>query len=79
MEPLTNQDRLNRLEWERPENWTNWGVWSELDTRIWVPKRNPALGSTVNLAHRSARLTLIGLFTVPLAMVLLIVLLAIVR
>ena len=34
-----------------------WGVYNDPhDPRLIVPKMNPALGWTVNIAHRSARL-----------------------
>jgi len=53
---MDNHELMNQQEWERPENWTGWlGVYrSPRDTRTWVPKRNPALGWTLNFAHRGA-------------------------
>jgi len=39
-----------------------WGFYNDPhDPRLIVPKLNPALGWTVNIAHRSARLALIGM------------------
>lgn len=38
----------------------NWGLYNDPnDPRLVVPKMNPALGWTVNVAHPSARLALI--------------------
>lgn len=70
------QDLLNQQEWERAENWSGWlGLYrSGHDTRLWVPKRNPARGRTLNFAHRAAWWSLLGLFTVPLGVLVLFVL-----
>jgi uncharacterized membrane protein len=51
------QIETNRDEWNNPQNWT--GGWfslyrSDRDSRLWVPKRNPALGFTLNFARRGA-------------------------
>ena len=71
--PMDNQELINQQEWERRENWSGWlGTYrSARDTRVWVPKRNPALGSTLNFAHRGAWWSLVGLLTVPLGFVVL--------
>lgn len=71
--PMDNQEPMNEQEWKRPENWTGWlGTYrSARDTRLWVPKRNPARGWTLNFAHRAAWWSLVGLFTVPLGFVVL--------
>jgi uncharacterized membrane protein len=54
-----NQDELNDLEWGRPDNWTSLGLYRcARDPRILVPKRNPVLGWTVNIAHRGGRVWL---------------------
>ncbi|HEX6616526.1 MAG TPA: DUF5808 domain-containing protein [Gemmatimonadales bacterium] len=66
-------DARNTREWARPENWRGGplGLYSsELDTRVWVPKRNPAMGWTVNLAHWQGRLVLAALLALPLALLL---------
>ena len=78
---MEEQDRINQQEWQRPENWCGplRTYCSPRDTRIWVPKRNPALGWTVNCAHRAGRWWLVGLFTVPIAFLLLLVLYQILR
>ena len=73
----SGQDATNDQEWSRPENWTGWlgSYRSERDTRLWVPKRNPAMGWTLNFARRGSYWTMVGLSAVPLGMVLLFVLL----
>jgi uncharacterized membrane protein len=66
-----DQEAVNEREWARPEHWSRLGFYrSALDTRTWVPKRNPALGWTVNMAHRSGRLSLLALLLVPMVLVL---------
>lgn len=48
-----NQESVNESEWNNPANW--WGGFlyhSRLDDRIWVPKRSPAFGATINLGRR---------------------------
>ncbi|MFM9026505.1 MAG: DUF5808 domain-containing protein [Bacteroidota bacterium] len=37
------------------------------DPRVWLPKRNPMMGWTVNFAHRAAIWWLIGLMAIPMA------------
>jgi uncharacterized membrane protein len=44
-----------------------------------VPKRNPAMGWTLNFARRGSYWTMVGLLAVPLGMVLLFVLLLTLR
>lgn len=42
--------------------YNSWGFYNDPnDPRMVVPKMNPALGWTVNIAHRSARLALVGI------------------
>jgi uncharacterized membrane protein len=68
-----HQDEINDREWHDPTNWTG-GVLrryaSERDTRLWVPKSNPTLGWTLNFAHPSSMVCLVGLVLVPVLMVL---------
>lgn len=73
---MESQDLINQREWDRPENWRGFlgSYRSGRDIRIWVPKRNPRLGWTLNFAHRGAYWTLAGLLTVPLGSLLLLVL-----
>ena len=65
-----DQDAVNEREWARPENWTGWlGTYrSELDDRIWVPKRW-GVGWTPNVAHRQGRLFLASLFILPVTII----------
>lgn len=61
----------NQSEWENPRNWSGgvFGIYkSERDTRLWVPKRNPKLGWTVNFAKPSAVVWLSPLIGVPIAL-----------
>lgn len=70
-----NQDEINRDEWTRPANWRGGmlAVYvSPLDTRVWVPKRPPGLGWTLNFAHRRSWLWLAALIGGPLALALLV-------
>jgi uncharacterized membrane protein len=75
------QELLNQQEWEHPDNWTGpLGIYrSARDTRLWVPKRNPAYGWTLNFAHRAAWWSLLGLFTVPIGFLVLYLLLRLIR
>jgi uncharacterized membrane protein len=75
------QDAINEQEWNRPDNWRGrlGNYRSTRDTRLWVPKRNPRLGWTLNFAHPASRWTCLGLFTVPIAFVLLFVLVQIAK
>jgi uncharacterized membrane protein len=65
---MERQDAIDQQEWEKPENWTGWlGTYrSTRDSRLWVPKRNPRLGWTLNFAHRGARWACFAPFWVPL-------------
>ena len=51
---VDDQGEVNEQEWDNPENWggTNWFdlYFSQKDSRVWVPKRIPILGKTLNLA-----------------------------
>jgi uncharacterized membrane protein len=62
------QDEINRAEWENPANWSDSVVgiyFSKRDTRTWVPKRVPAFGWTLNLAHSAGAWWLVGLLAGP--------------
>ena len=69
-----NQDEINQTEWKNDANWggPRWGsiYFSKRDTRVWVPKRMPWLGWTVNLAHNAGVYWFIGLLMgAPLAVI----------
>lgn len=62
------QEEINKAEWMNEKNWKGgWlGIYkSSRDTRVWVPKRNPTMGITVNFAHRAGVLWLLGLVGIP--------------
>ena len=74
---LPTQDEINQQEWERPENWQGplCIYRSSRDSRLWVPKRNPGFGWTLNFAHSGARWTTLGLLIVPIGLLILLPLL----
>lgn len=62
----------DHMEWQREENWRGGplGIYNApRDRRVWVPKRDPAFGWTLNFAHRAAWAWLVLLLGVPLAVV----------
>jgi uncharacterized membrane protein len=62
------QDEINRSEWEDPANWSDSLVgiyFSKRDTRVWVPKRRPTWGWTLNLGQPAGALWLVGLLAGP--------------
>jgi uncharacterized membrane protein len=63
------QDRINRAEWANPNNWNGglFGIYfSKRDSRVWVPKRQPLLGWTINLAHPRALWWMAAFALIPL-------------
>jgi uncharacterized membrane protein len=56
---------INETEWSKPENWSGpklLGLYaSKIDTRLWVPKRTPALGWTINIGHPGGMALLVGI------------------
>ncbi|MFM2136141.1 MAG: hypothetical protein RL021_1541 [Bacteroidota bacterium] len=67
----SSKDQFN--QWHKdPYNW-KWGMiyYNKKDPRVWLPKRNPVMGWTLNFAHRSAYIWLIGLMAIPLITMLL--------
>ena len=59
-----SQNDINEREWLDPANWTGpilRRYASARDTRLWVPKSNPALGWTLNFAHPKSMYWLVGL------------------
>jgi uncharacterized membrane protein len=75
------QEAINQQEWERPDNWSGrLGRYRrERDTRLWVPKPNPRMGWTLNFAHPQAWVSCVGLFSVPIGLLLLFVLYSVFR
>jgi uncharacterized membrane protein len=65
----------DRYEWGQSENWHGgWmGVYvAPRDSRVWVPKRVPWMGWTLNFAHRRSWVWLVALIGVPAAIAVLI-------
>ncbi|MCP4650776.1 MAG: hypothetical protein GY853_11965 [PVC group bacterium] len=59
------QDEINKAEWENPANWTKGSklmciYFSQKDSRTWVPKRMPWMGSTINLGKPAGVAWLMG-------------------
>jgi hypothetical protein len=55
-----DREHTNETEWHNPDNWHDHKVLgltfggfygSRADSRLWVPKRNPKTGKTLNLDH----------------------------
>jgi uncharacterized membrane protein len=60
--------RAAQAEWENPANWRLLGCYvAPRDPRVWVRKRNPTRGWTLNFAHRSSWLWL-AIFAVLIVM-----------
>lgn len=62
------QNEVNLNEWQNPENWSDsvLGLYfSKRDTRVWVPKRYPSMGWTLNLAHPGGAWWFVGLLAAP--------------
>ena len=61
---LTPED-INQTEWSNPQNWTGpklFGTYSsKTDKRLWVPKRIPSLGWTLNVGHPGGLALLVGI------------------
>jgi uncharacterized membrane protein len=72
---MTDQEKSNQAEWENPDNWSVGLYFSKKDTRTWVPKSIPWMGSTLNLGTRAGAMWMIGfLIGLPLFIILLMVL-----
>jgi uncharacterized membrane protein len=58
------QRQINQAEWDNSENWSDSIVgiyFSKRDSRVWVPKRVPGFGWTLNLGNPRAAWLLAGL------------------
>jgi uncharacterized membrane protein len=62
------QEQKDQREWEDPANWTlPVGIYfSKRDSRWVVPKRNPMLGWTFNLATQRGAWFFLGSFLIPI-------------
>ena len=64
----TPQDEVDRAEWENPANWSDSVVgmyFGKKDSRVWVPKRVPTWGWTINLGHPAGAWWLVAFLAVP--------------
>lgn len=62
------QDEIDQAEWDDPSNWSHpvFGVYfSKRDSRVWVPKRTPSWGWTLNMGHPTGLWWLVGLLMLP--------------
>ena len=65
------QEEVNRAEWENPANWSDSLVgiyFSKRDSRVWVPKRRPGPGWTINMGHPRSVWWVVGLIAAPFAL-----------
>jgi uncharacterized membrane protein len=69
-EKRMTEAEISRAEWDNPENWSDSVVgiyFSKRDRRVWVPKRRPGVGWTLNLAQPAGAWWLVGLLAgIPL-------------
>ncbi len=66
------QNEINDAEWRNPDNWSDRiiGIYfSKRDTRIWVPKRIPAMGWTLNLAHPAGAWWFVGVMVAVILLI----------
>ena len=71
---MQKPDKQLLNEWHQDlSNW-KWGMFyvNKQDPRVWLPKRNPVMGWTLNFAHRSSYWWLFGLTIFPLIPVLIV-------
>ena len=72
-----DQSVINEQEWENPENWSDYVIglyFSKRDSRVWVPKRERALGWTFNLAHPRGALGFMAVMLSPTLLLLIVLL-----
>jgi len=70
-----NQKEINESEWSNKNNW-KWASFysSDVDTRVWVPKRPRWTGWTLNFAKSQSYVWLFLLLVVPTVFVIFMVL-----
>jgi uncharacterized membrane protein len=76
------QQEVNEEEWQNSDNWSGSVLsvyFSKRDSRIWVPKKPPWMGWTVNLAHPAGVWWLFGLLLLPLAITLVVLFVVVTR
>jgi uncharacterized membrane protein len=64
-----SKEELSRWH-EDPSNW-KWGViyFNPLDPRVWLPKRIPVMGWTLNFARKAAFFWLLFLLILPVMLI----------
>ncbi|MFK7736343.1 MAG: DUF5808 domain-containing protein [Pirellulaceae bacterium] len=73
---MTEQE-VNEVEWRSADNWSGGALgvyFCKRDSRVWVPKKQPWMGWTLNLAHPAGVWWLFGLLTLPFATTLILLL-----
>ncbi len=66
MSDKPSQEQLDRWHSD-PSNWRAFGFYfNPRDPRVWLPKRFPVMGWTLNFAHQQAWWWLIALLSLPL-------------
>jgi uncharacterized protein DUF5808 len=58
-----------QAEWENPGNWRLSLYYAPRDSRVWVRKRNPTFGWTLNFAHRQSWFWLAVLVGLPVLLI----------
>lgn len=74
---MNEQTRVNEQSWANDEHWSGHSAiaiyFSKVDSRIWVPKRIPKYGWTLNFGHPNSAYWLlgimIGLVLLPVVMI----------
>ena len=78
------QQEINEQEWQKDENWTKGSkmmavYFSHTDSRVWVPKRIPQMGWTLNLAKPKGVAWFLGLLLLPTFLMMSVLLLLIIK
>ena len=68
MSDSERQKQINQSAWENDDNWSGGFLslyFSKTDTRVWVPKRRPAMGLTLNLGRSAGARWFVFLLLLP--------------
>jgi len=60
-----SQAEINQQEWENPANWGRLTYSSRADSRMFVPKRIPLLGWTLNFGNPKSKYVLLAFLAIP--------------
>ena len=67
---MRRQEEVNDSEWSNPANWrTGFLYFSRRDDRVWVPKRIPGSGDTLNLGRPLGLGIVLAIFALILAFI----------